>query len=315
MISPVVRFKAQGCLVGGAIAAVREDRAPSHALQQMRALCESIADRRGFDLMDCLQRSAVAGTEGNHYDTKLSWTHLQIRTWFETKGRSGRHPQAHATNAFVSAGVATMVAPVGILAGLREDDALTEGVYALGVATHGDIQASTAAFFVAEFISALVRQPRRLEPDEVADLATKVIERTVASEEKRRAALTREGVLCPAPRPSLVKRLRDVHAMYSPGRTSRLRAKTLDALREQMKAPTTSVLSIVPLALAIALRNATDFHEAVAEAAQLGGAIPQLVGEIVGANVGLTEIIVDKIHGSPHGNEFLRLSADLIAAA
>ncbi len=105
--------------------------------------------------------------------------------------------------------------------------------------------------------------------------------------------------------------------MLEEGRDSPLRVASIDALRQRISGPDISVLTVVPLALGIALRNATEFHDAVAEATKLGGsrALPKLVGEIVGANVGLTEIVVGTVMDSPHGTEFLRLSDRLIAAA
>ncbi len=318
-MNPFKHFKATGCLVGGAIGDVASvDGCVGENTSFTAAVCESLVHHGKFDLHDCLTRHMRSRPEGPSGCSAIWATLDQIGTWLNSGGNAGNSPDVPANNLFLSTGVTTKIAPLGVLAGLRSDVPPTEQVYRLGRATHGDLRASAAADFHCRLLSALIQQGRcRLERDELAQLVWTVWRSFTQDEEARRVISSDARSGAHLSTPSLGARLWEVVKMLDEGPASPLKQQTPEALRARITGSDYSVMTAVPLALGVFLRHPTDFLAALKEIASLGGRPHNnalLVGQLVGANVGLTEIPDDMV-GCAGGLLMLYLARQLINLA
>ena len=275
------------------------------------AVATSLVRCREFDVLDSTREQVAAYDRGIPGMGRATRVRLeQAKRWFASDGQEGEDPRAYPNNTSMGNGVAMKVAPLAIAHALDTGSRnLWGSVNQLGRLTHGDLRASLAAFSVAALLMDIIRAyPARVDFTHAFVSLRKIQATLVSIEDLWRqgkgdiAPGSRFGAEDPRPFYGRTKLLLDMAMAQE--QDGPFQEKEPDALLERIGGANCVVMESVPMAIGIFLRHPQNFDRAVLEAVNCGGdtdSIASMVGALVGANVGLSEIPIDLVAGS-HGS-------------
>lgn len=257
-----------------------------------------------FNIEDCAQRHVEEWKK-----THVTWggsTRNAIAEIAEGK-RDPRTPPQITPKTGLGNGVAMKVAPLGLLAQNphRMDDgnlALARECCELGCITHGDPRASLAAFAVADMIRLILVRQRGIKSGislSIRDCLDDVIIRTKLAEDfLNRPRWNKDEIS---------QRLRLMLCNI----------KNPNQLREVVGCGFTA-LETAPFVIGTFIRHASDFKTGVLEAVNAGGDADTnaaIVGNLIGANLGIEGIPPDWVEQFPARDEILEVANQLFEVA
>ncbi len=261
------------------------------------ACAASMCRRRGFDPHDLalahiteLERSLAGWGKTTEQGVR------QLQEYFLTQGKSGRSPldpplslPGRGSGNGVAMKVAGVVCPMAAFTDPRVMDEqllfstgitldnLRENVLALGRLTHSDVQASAAAYGVAQIIlDCLFDHPRAVEGTRENAAFFHVFKIFNSTE------LLGKETLPGSKFSRRVQLLIDHNLLFG----------SIDGLITQIN-NRSHCLESVPFAIAVFLRHSTNFEGGILEAVNAGGdtdTVAAMVGSMIGARVGLSGI-------------------------
>jgi len=258
------------------------------------AVARSLIARGRFDLVD---QSKELVAEYNHrndfggFSRAAEETIKQLKLWFETNGKFGRHPSMPALPVGLPGegcgnGVAVKIAPLALFyaveCGIMPEPFVINAIQ-LGQMTHADRRASIAAVALGTMVACVLNSDPHFPNF-----------RPNFSSEKFLTQLIQTSVTC------RVEKAEKKEPTFHSGKellSSRLEIlwnslNSADELRTKIGTKGFALES-VPFAIGTFFRHPTNFREGILEAVNAGGdtdSSASMVGATIGANMGLSGI-------------------------